>query len=150
MNRITQKIKEWVIATRLEKQYTKDEIIAMYFNIFDFTRGAVGIRSAARVYFGKEPQDLNIEEAATLVAMFKNPVLYNPYRDIFKDNALQRRNQVFVQMARNDFITEAEKDSLKTLPLAINYTPEYQSDGQATYFRSGVEKVYKSMDKRQS
>ena len=112
----------------------------MYFNIFDFTRGAVGIRSAARVYFGKEPQDLNIEESATLVAMFKNPVLYNPYRDIFKDNALQRRNQVFVQMARNEYITEAEKDSLQTLPLTINYTPEYQSDGQATYFRAELKK----------
>ena len=140
INRITQKIKEWVIATRLEKQYTKDEIIAMYFNIFDFTRGAVGIRSAARVYFGKEPQELNVEESATLVAMFKNPVLYNPHRDIFKDNALQRRNQVFVQMERNDFITEAKKDSLQTLPLAINYTPEYQSDGQATYFRAELKK----------
>ncbi|RRO24955.1 penicillin-binding protein 1A [Flavobacteriaceae bacterium 14752] len=139
-NRLTQKIKEWVIATRLEKQYTKDEIIAMYFNIFDFTRGAVGIRSAARVYFGKEPQDLNIEESATLVAMFKNPVLYNPYRDIFKDNALQRRNQVFVQMARNEFITEAEKDSLQALPLELNYTPEYQNDGQATYFRAELKK----------
>ncbi|MGX1023004.1 penicillin-binding protein 1A [Psychroflexus sp. MBR-150] len=139
-NRLTQKIKEWVIATRLEKQYTKDEIIAMYFNIFDFTRGAVGIRSAARIYFGKEPQDLNIEESATLVAMFKNPVLYNPYRDIFKDNALQRRNQVLVQMARNEFITEEEKDSLKALPLELNYTPEYQNDGQATYFRAELKK----------
>jgi len=140
---VLQKIKEWVIATRLEKQYTKDEIIAMYFNIFDFTRGAVGIRSAARIYFGKEPQDLNIQESATLVAMFKNPVLYNPYRDIFKDNALQRRNQVFVQMARNEFISEAEKDSLQALPLVLDYTPEYQNDGQATYFRAELKKFMK-------
>ncbi|MBS3738937.1 MAG: transglycosylase domain-containing protein [Psychroflexus sp.] len=137
---VLQKIKEWIIAIRLEKQYTKDEIIAMYFNIFDFTRGAVGIRSAARIYFGKEPQDLNIEESATLVAMFKNPVLYNPYRDIFKDNALRRRNQVFVQMARNEFITEEEKDSLQALPLELNYTPEYQNDGRATYFRAELKK----------
>jgi penicillin-binding protein 1A len=137
---ILQKVKEWVIAVRLEKQYTKDEIIAMYFNIFDFTRGAVGIRSAARVYFGKEPQDLNIEESATLVAMFKNPVLYNPYRDIFKQNSLDRRNQVFAQMHRNDFLTKKEKDSLQALPLEINYTPEYQNDGQATYFRTELKK----------
>ena len=137
---VLQKIKEWVIAIRLEKQYTKNEIIAMYFNIFDFTRGAVGIRSAARVYFGKEPQNLNIEESATLVAMFKSPSYYNPYRDIFKDNSLQRRNQVFAQMARNEYITETEKDSLQTLPLTINYTPEYQSDGQATYFRAELKK----------
>ncbi len=140
VNRLTQKIKEWVIATRLEKQYTKNEIIAMYFNIFDFTRGAVGIRSAARIYFGKEPQDLNLEESATLVAMFKNPVYYNPYRDIFKDNALQRRNQVFVQMAKNDYISEKVKDSLKALPLKINYSPEYQNDGRATYFRAELKK----------
>jgi len=140
LNRLTQKVKEWVIATRLEKQYTKNEIIAMYFNVFDFTRGAVGIRSAARIYFGKEPQDLNIEESATLVAMFKNPVLYNPYRERFKDNALQRRNQVFVQMYKNDYITETEKDSLQALPLSLDYTPEYASDGQATYFREELKK----------
>jgi penicillin-binding protein 1A len=140
INRLTQKVKEWVIAIRLEKQYTKDEIIAMYFNIFDFTRGAVGIRSAARIYFGKEPQDLSIEESATIVAMFKNPVLYNPYRERFKENSLQRRNQVFVQMVRNDYITEREKDSLQSLPLEINYTPEYQNDGLATYFRAELKK----------
>jgi len=140
INRLTQKVKEWVIATRLEKQYTKNEIIAMYFNVFDFTRGAVGIRSAARIYFGKEPQDLNIEESATLVAMFKNPVLYNPYRERFKENSLQRRNQVFAQMYRNDYITEKEKDSLQKLPLVLDYTPEYASDGQATYFREELKK----------
>lgn len=143
LNRLKQKVKEWVIATRLEKQYTKNEIITMYFNIFDFTRGAMGIRSAARVYFGKEPKDLNIEESATLVAMFKNPVLYNPYRDIFKQNSLDRRNQVFAQMHRNDFLTEKEKDSLQALPLEINYTPEYHNDGQATYFRAELEKFMK-------
>jgi len=140
---VMQKVKEWVIAIRLEKQYTKNEIIAMYFNIFDFTRGAVGIRSASRVYFGKEPQNLNIEESATLVAMFKNPVLYNPYREIFKQNSLDRRNQVFAQMHRNDFLTKKEKDSLQALPLKINYTPEYHNDGQATYFRTELEKFMK-------
>ena len=140
LGRLTQKIKEWVIAIRLEKQYTKDEIIAMYFNIYDFTRGAVGIRSAARVYFGKEPENLNIEESATLVAMFKNSVLYNPYRERFKQNSLQRRNQVFVQMYKNGFLSEEEKDSLQTLPLELNYSPEYSNDGQATYFRAELKK----------
>lgn len=143
LNRLKQKVKEWVIAIRLEKQYTKDEIIAMYFNIFDFTRGAVGIRSAARIYFGKEPQDLNIQESATLVAMFKSPSYYNPYREIFKENSLRRRNQVFVQMARNEYITEEEKDSLQALALEVNYTPEYQNDGPATYFRTELKKFVK-------
>lgn len=135
INRLQQKIKEWVIATRLEEQYTKEEIITMYFNIFDFTRGAFGIRSASRVYFGKEPIDLNVEEAAVLVAMFKNPVLYNPYREIFKKNSLDRRNQVLKQMEKNGFLTTQEKDSLQQLPLVLNFTPEQHDDGQATYFR---------------
>ena len=132
---LTQKIKEWVIAIRLERQYTKEEILTMYFNIFDFTRGAHGIRSAARVYFGKEPMDLKAEESATLVAMFKNPVLYNPYRKIFKDNSLSRRNQVLKQMEKNGYLSTKEKDSLQKLPLTINYTPEQHDDGTATYFR---------------
>ncbi|GGE34715.1 penicillin-binding protein 1A [Psychroflexus planctonicus] len=132
---IIQKIKEWVIAIRLERQYTKNEIITMYFNVFDFTRGAHGIRSASRVYFGKEPKDLKVEEAATLVAMFKNPVLYNPYREIFKKNSLERRNQVLKQMEKNEYLSTAVKDSLQKLPLTINYTPEQHDDGTATYFR---------------
>ncbi len=132
---VIQKIKEWVIAIRLERQYTKEEIITMYFNIFDFTRGAHGIRSAARVYFGKEPMELKVEEAATLVAMFKNPVLYNPYREIFKENSLNRRNQVLKQMEKNGYLTTEVKDSLQKLPLKINYTPEQHDDGTATYFR---------------
>ena len=131
----TQKIKEWVIATRLEERYTKEEIITMYFNIFDFTRGAFGVRSASRVYFGKEPKDLNVEESAVLVAMFKNPVLYNPYRDIFKQNSLDRRNQVLKQMEKNGFLSTQEKDSLQQLPLVLNFSPEQHDDGKATYFR---------------
>ncbi len=135
VNRLQQKIKEWVIAIRLERQYTKDEILTMYFNIFDFTRGAHGIRSASRVYFGKEPADLTIEEAATLIAMFKNPVLYNPYPERFKTNSLNRRNQVLKQMEKNQFITPKEKDSLQDLPLVLNFSPEQHDDGSATYFR---------------
>lgn len=135
INRLKQKIKEWVIAIRLERQYTKDEIITMYFNIFDFTRVAHGIRSASRVYFGKEPSQLKTEEAATLVAMFKNPVLYNPYPDRFKQNSIKRRNQVLKQMEKNEFLTRKEKDSLQQIPLVLNFTPEQHDDGQATYFR---------------
>ncbi len=144
LNRLQQKIKEWVIATRLEEQYTKNEIITMYFNIFDFTRGAFGIRSASRVYFGKEPKELNVEESAVLVAMFKNPVLYNPYREIFKQNSLDRRNQVLKQMEKNGFLTTQDKDSLQQLPLVLNFTPEQHDDGQATYFREYLKDYLKS------
>src|SRR5690606_1364054 len=126
---------EWVIATRLERQYTKEEIITMYLNKYDFIYQAVGIRSAAKIYFGKEPKDLKLEEAAVLVAMLKNPNLYNPLKERFRDNALQRRNQVLKQMEVNDYISVAEKDSLQQLPLATNYTPQGHDEGMATYFR---------------
>src|SRR5690606_21434600 len=111
VERLTQKIKEWVIATRLERQYTKEEIITMYLNKYDFLYQAVGIRSASRIYFGKEPKDLNIEESAVLVAMLKNPILYNPEKEQFKNNSLQRRNQVLRQMEKNSFLSTELKDS---------------------------------------
>lgn len=135
VERITQKIKEWVIATRLERQYTKEEIITMYLNKYDFLYQAVGIRSASRIYFGKEPQDLTIEESAVLVAMLKNPILYNPEKEQFKNNSLQRRNQVLKQMEKNNFLSTAVKDSLQNLPLLTDYTPEGHDEGLATYFR---------------
>src|SRR5690606_27130172 len=134
-DRVMQKVKEWVIATRLERQYTKEEIIAMYLNKYDFIYQAVGIRSAAKIYFGKEPRDLNVEEAAVLVAMLKNPNLYNPLKERFKDNSLQRRNQVLKQMEVNGYLTEVQKDSLQQLPLKTNYTPQGHDEGMATYFR---------------
>lgn len=133
MSRILQKVKEWIIAIRLEEQYTKEEILAMYFNIYDFNNNADGIRSAARIYFGKEPRDLNIEESAVLVGMFKNSSLYNPRRNV--EGVTNRRNVVIGQMYRNDFITEEERDSLTALPLEIDYNPESHSQGLATYFR---------------
>ncbi|MDN6309173.1 MAG: transglycosylase domain-containing protein [Psychroflexus sp.] len=133
-----QKIKEWVIAVRLEEQYTKEEIITMYLNKFDFLYQAVGIRSAARIYFSKEPQELTVEESAVLVAMLKNPISHNPLREDFKDNSISRRNTVFSQMAKNDFITEKEKDSLQQLELVTEYSPEQHDDGLATYFREHV------------
>lgn len=131
--RYTQKIKEWVIATRLERNYTKEEIVAMYLNIYDFNYNADGIRSAARIYFGKEPKDLNIEESAVLVGMLKNSSLYNPIRrdELTRD----RRNTVLAQMAKYDFITEAESDSLSALRMDINFNPESHREGLATYFR---------------
>lgn len=131
--RITQKIKEWVIATRLEKNYTKEEIIAMYFNIYDFGHYGDGIRSASRIYFGKEPKELDIQESAVLVGMFKNSSLYNPIRN--PEGVTNRRNVVFGQMYKNGYITKEEKDTLQKLPLEINFTPESHKEGSATYFR---------------
>ncbi len=139
--RITQKMKEWVVAVKLERQYTKQEIIAMYLNTQDFIFNAVGIRSAARIYFGKEAKDLDVQESAILVAMLKNPRQYNPHRKISKRKSLRRRNVVFSQMAKNEFLTTQEKDSLQKLPLKINYTPESHSDGSATYFRAHLKKM---------
>ncbi len=131
--RILQKVKEWVIAIRLERQYTKEEIITMYMNIYDFLYNADGIRSASRIYFGKEPKDLKTEESAILVGMLKNSSLYNPVRR--PELMLQRRNTVLGQMAKYDFITEAERDSLQALKMDINFSPESHREGLATYFR---------------
>ncbi|MBF4985478.1 transglycosylase domain-containing protein [Nonlabens mediterrranea] len=130
-----QKIREWIIATRLEKQYTKEEIITQYLNQFDFLKQAIGIRSASNIYFGKEPKELTVEESAVFVAMLKNPRQYNPYREISKAKSLGRRNQVFVQMVRNGKMTEATKDSLREQPIKLNFTPEGHNDGMGTYFR---------------
>ena len=135
LKRLTQKVKEWIVATKLERQYTKNEIVAMYLNTQGFLFNAIGIRSASRIYFGKEPKNLDIQESAILVAMLKNPRQFNPNREISKGKSLVRRNVVFAQMAKNEFITQKEKDSLQNLPLKINFTPESHNDGLATYFR---------------
>ena len=134
--RLIQKVKEWVIAIRLEKQYTKNEIITMYFNKYDFGHNAVGIRSASRIHFGKEPNEMSIEESAMLVGMLKNSSLYNPMRRA--EMVTQRRNVVLGQMVRNEFLTEKEKDSLQKLPLHLDINLEGHSDGTATYFREYV------------
>ncbi len=133
LDRITQKVKEWVIAIRLERQYTKEEIITMYMNIYDFNFNADGIRSASRIYFGKEPKDLKIEESAVLVGMLKNSSYYNPIRRT--ELVLNRRNTVIGQMAKYDYITEKEKDSLQALKMEIFFSPESHREGLATYFR---------------
>tara|TARA_R110002051_G_scaffold63597_3_gene115792 strand:+ start:1641 stop:3992 length:2352 start_codon:yes stop_codon:yes gene_type:complete len=132
---IQQKIKEWVIATRLERQYTKEEIIAMYFNIYDFGNNADGIRSAAKIYFSKEPKELNIAESAMLVGMFQNSSFYNPIPSRNPVGTTNRRNVVLGQMAKYDYITEKVKDSLQKLPLGLRFSPESHRDGLATYFR---------------
>ena len=133
---ITQKIKEWVLAVMLERRYTKQEIIAMYLNIYDFGYQADGIQSAAKIYFNKTPKTLSIEEAATLVGMLKNSSLFNPKRRL--EMTRDRRNVVFQQMYRNDFITKEERDSLQQLPLTLDFTPDSHREGLATYFRTYV------------
>lgn len=130
-----QKIKEWVIAIRLERQYTKEEIIAQYFNIYDFGNNADGIRSASRIYFGKEPKDLDIKESAMLVGMLKNSSLYNPRDHKNPVGTRNRRNVVLAQMSKYEYISEDLKDSLQKTELDLNYSPESHREGIATYFR---------------
>ncbi|MFT4576339.1 MAG: penicillin-binding protein 1A, partial [Polaribacter sp.] len=148
LKRITQKLKEWVVAIKLERQYTKNEIIAMYLNTQGFLFNASGIRSASRIYFGKEPKELKIEESAILVAMLKNPRQFNPNRERSKKKSFNRRNVVFAQLAKSGFISVQEKDSLQKLPLTINYTPESHSDGYATYFREYLRSYLKNWVKK--
>ncbi|WP_191858365.1 penicillin-binding protein 1A [Hanstruepera ponticola] len=136
LDKYTQKIKEWVIATRLERQYTKEEIIAMYFNIYDFGNNADGIRSAASIYFDKEPDELDIKESAMLVGMFKNSSLYNPREHRNPVGTRNRRNVVLSQMEKYDYISEKTRDSLQATELDLRYTPQSHRDGIATYFRA--------------
>ena len=133
MERLFQKPIEWVIAVKLERYYTKEEILTMYLNKFDFLNNAVGIKTAAFTYFGCEPKDLKIGEAATLVGMCKNPSLYNPVR--YNERSRGRRNVVLDQMRKAGYITEAERDSLQALPLKLKYNRLDHKEGLATYFR---------------
>lgn len=130
-----QKIKEWIIATRLERQYTKEEIIAQYFNIYDFANNGDGIRSASRIYFNKEPKNLDLKEAAMLVGMFKNSFFYNPIPSRNPVGVKNRRNVVLALMYKNDYISEAIKDSLQKTELDLDFSPETHRAGIATYFR---------------
>lgn len=133
IKRVKQKTMEWVIAAELEKQYTKEEILAMYLNKFDFVNNAVGIQSAAEVYFSKTADSLDLKESAMLVGMAKNPSLFNPNRR--PDTTLFRRNVVFSQMARNGYIEETLKDSVKNLPLGLKFKRVDHTQGPAPYFR---------------
>ena len=143
--RMIQKVKEWIIAVKLERQYTKNEIIAMYLNKADFVNTAVGIRSAAKVYFGKEPRDLTIDEAAMFVGMLKNPSLYNPLRRLEKVRL--RRNTVLGQMYRNKIIDQATKDKLASQPIVLDFHPESHKEGTATYFREFLREYMKNWAK---
>lgn len=133
MERLLQKPIEWVIAVQLERYYTKEEILTMYLNKFDFLNNAVGIKTAANTYFSKEPKELNVEEAATLVGMCKNPSFFNPRR--FNERAKGRRNVVIEQMRKAGDLTKVEADSLKKLPLTLHYRRVDHKEGLATYFR---------------
>ncbi len=133
MSRAVQKPIEWMIAVKLERFYSKDEILKMYLNQFDFLYNAVGIKSAAKVYFNKEAKDLDIAEAATLVGMVKNPSYFNPVRH--PERTRQRRNVVFEQMYKADMISKAELDSLQSLPLTLDFHRVDHKEGIAPYFR---------------
>lgn len=133
VEKLSQKVREWIIATRLERQYTKEEIIAQYFNIYDFGNNADGIRSAASIYFDKEPNELALKESAMLVGMFKNSSLYNPRRNPV--GVKNRRNVVLAQMEKYGYIDEKLRDSLQQTELDLKYTPQSHRDGMATYFR---------------
>ena len=134
LDAVIQKIKEWVIAVQLERRYTKKEILTMYLSLYDFNYNADGLRSAANIYFSKEPSDLLLEESAMLVGMLKNSSLYNPIRR--PELVISRRNIVFQQMLRNEMLTQKEADSLQQLPLQIQFNPQSHREGLATYFRA--------------
>ena len=140
--RLLQKPIEWVIAVKLERFYTKDEIIKMYLNQFDFLNNAVGIKTAAHVYFEKETDELNIEEAATLVGMAKNPSYFNPIR--YADRSKARRNVVLEQMYKSDFLTKFELDSLKQTPLTLHYNKVDHKEGLAPYFREELRRMLRA------
>ncbi|GAB4133990.1 MAG: transglycosylase domain-containing protein [Bacteroidia bacterium] len=133
IQRFFQKLKEWIIAVKLERLYTKEEIIALYLNKFDFNYNAVGIKSAAKVYFSTSQDSLKIEEAAMLVGMCQNPSKWNPVR--FPEKAVTRRNIVLGQMMKAGLITEAQFDSLKKIPVKTKFSPESHNEGTAMYFR---------------
>lgn len=133
LERVLQKPIEWVIAVKLERFYTKEEIITMYLNYFDFLHNAVGIKTASSVYFNKEPKDLSLTESATLIGLCKNPSFFNPVR--YPDRCVERRNVVLGQMLKVGYITDGEYDKAHNEPLALNFHRLDHKDGIATYFR---------------
>lgn len=142
--RAMQKPIEWVIAVKLEKYYTKEEILTMYLNKFDFLYNADGIKMASNTYFSKEPKDLNIQEAATLVGMCKNPSYFNPRK--FSERARGRRNVVIGQMQKAGYITAHEADSLMKEPLELKYRKVDHKEGLATYFREYLRGVLRAKE----
>ena len=137
---VIRKLKEWVIAARLEKNYTKDEILAMYLNKFDFLHLAVGVKSASQIYFNRSQDSLEIQQAAMLIGMAKNPSLFDPIKR--GEATLKRRNVVMNQMVKYGYLTQQKYDSLKTLPLGLVYRPEDHNDGLAPYFREYLREYF--------
>ncbi|MFC3878979.1 penicillin-binding protein 1A [Algoriphagus namhaensis] len=127
------KTKEWIVATQLEKAYTKNEILTLYLNTSEFGSNAYGIKTAANTFFGKDPDELEIQESAVLVGLFKAPTYYSPVYN--PENSLRRRNTVLGQMRNNGYITETAFDSLSRLPIELNYIVANQNQGLATYLR---------------
>ncbi len=142
LQRALQKPSEWVIAVKLERYYTKEEILTLYLNKYDFGNNAIGIYTASRTYFGKDPIELNPEEAAMLVGMCKNSSLYNPLRR--KELTRERRNVVLSQMEKAGFLTAASKDSLQSKELVLDYHKVDHKVGQATYFREYLRKIMRA------
>ena len=133
MERMLQKPIEWVIAVKLERNYTKDEIIAMYLNYFDFLHNAVGIKTASNTYFSKDPKDLTVTESAVLIGLCKNPSYFNPVRH--PDRSLERRNVVLHQMTKEGYLTQEEYEKYAAEPLNLKFHVADHKDGLATYFR---------------
>ena len=146
--RALQKPIEWVIATKLERLYSKEEILTMYLNQFDFLYNAVGVKSAAQVYFSTTPDQLTIEEAAMLVGMCKNPSMYNPRRR--PERALNRRNTVLDQMCKYGYLSSQECDSLQALPVDIKYQSVDHKQGLAPYFREYLRQVLTAKEPKKS
>lgn len=142
--RAFQKLNEWVIAVKLERYYTKEEIIAMYFNKYDFLYNAVGIETAAYVYFGKQINELTPDECALFVGMCKNPILYNPMPSRNPEGAKNRRNVVLSQMCRYGYINKADRDSLMTKPIELDYHRVDHKSGVAPYFREYIRKTMRA------
>ena len=147
LQRVMQKFKEWIIAIRLEKQYTKDEILAMYLNRFDWVNNAVGIKSASQVYFNTIPSELSVEQSAMLVGMLKNPALYNPNRRM--ELTQGRRNVVLSQMKKYEFITDSLFDTLKTHPIVLDFKRASHNEGQAPYLREHLRGELKKWCRKQ-
>jgi len=143
IKRVFQKFQEWIIAVELEKRYTKQEILTLYLNKFDWINQAVGVRSAANVYFNTTPDSLRIEESAMLVGMAQNPSLYNPLRR--PEQTKERRNIVLGQMVRNGFISESVRDSLSTMPLNLDVQSIDHQEGLAPYFREILRSEIKTL-----
>lgn len=133
------KAKEWITAVKLEQSYTKKEILTMYLNTADFSSNSYGIKVAANTYFDKEPADLNLQEAALLVGMLQRPTWFNPVRN--PNNAMYRRNVVLSQMVKYNFLSPDKFDSIRALPIELNYKVDSHNEGIATYFRSEIKKI---------